>query len=142
MDLTLRALLETKALIDSIDPPRFDTLFGSDAMLRKQSREVLGIMANPDVPTPPLTRIAGFDVHVLPANLVPRRPVLQISPEFGHCSPEFRAAWNAWALERFGTEEICYLANSRALAAILRADFNRMEREFICNGVVEMRNHT
>jgi hypothetical protein len=37
------------------------------------------------------------------AHDLPPEPVLQISPDFPYCSPEFRRGWDAWALERFGT---------------------------------------
>lgn len=44
---------------------------------------------------------AGFDIYE-----VKSQPVLQISPDFPHVSDEFRAEWNAWALERFGFRDI------------------------------------
>ena len=46
--------------------------------------------------------IMGHHIRIVPDAVMP--PVLQISPDFPHVSTEFRAAWNAWALERFGRE--------------------------------------
>lgn len=50
-----------------------------------------------------LLTIMGHRVRIVPDAVMP--PVLQISPDFPHVSPAFRAEWNAWALERFGREQ-------------------------------------
>jgi hypothetical protein len=44
---------------------------------------------------------AGMRIHE-----TPDVPVLQISPDFPYVSDKFRAEWNRWALERFGTRNI------------------------------------
>lgn len=45
----------------------------------------------------------GVRVHVSP---LARRPVLQLSPDFEWCSPEFRAKQNAWLLQMFGERDM------------------------------------
>lgn len=64
--------------------------------------------------------IMGHVVRVVPDAVMP--PVLQISPDFPHVSPEFRAAWNAWALERFGREQrvLFFQFGGRRFAAMTR----------------------
>lgn len=58
-------------------------------------------------------------------------PVLRISPDFPYVSPVFRAGWDAWALERFGTKPAAFkigrdtLVVHPALAAQLRAEWER-----------------
>ena len=42
-------------------------------------------------------------------------PVLQLRPQFVWCSDEFRAEMNAWLLEMFGTKEVMYVFDGRAL---------------------------
>jgi hypothetical protein len=54
-----------------------------------------------------LFTIFGHRVRIVPREAMP--PVLQISHDFPHCSPAFRAEWNAWALERFGRDERLFL---------------------------------
>ena len=136
-DLTFAKLLATVEMLDALHAQPRQTMFGSDNFLRKATRCSDDLVLGDEPRT-----VGGLRYHTVPAALAPRRPVLQISPEFEHCSPEFRAAWNAWALERFGTEEVCYVVNERALAAVMRGEFDRMERELICNGIVALRNYT
>ena len=43
-------------------------------------------------------------------------PVLQIAHDFIWCSDEFRAKYNAWLLERFGTFEPTYMIGRDTIA--------------------------
>jgi hypothetical protein len=137
--LDLAKLRESVALIHELDTSRFDTIMGGRG-LREAFRVPDSMIGGEPSRAERMNHFFGYTVHEMP--IAPRRPVLQISPEFEHCSPEFRAVWNAWALDRFGTEEVCYLVNSRAMAELMRANFDRMEREFICKGVVQLGNYT
>jgi hypothetical protein len=56
--------------------------------------------------------IMGY--KVFPSAAVKPVPNLQISPDFKYCSDKFRAEWNAWALERFGSTEVAYLMDLSA----------------------------
>lgn len=56
--------------------------------------------------------LMGYKVY--PSAAVKPVPNLQISPDFKHCSDKFRAEWNSWALERFGSREVAYLIDLRA----------------------------
>lgn len=56
--------------------------------------------------------LAGY--KVFPSAAVKTVPNLQISPDFKYCSEKFRAEWNAWALERFGSHEVAYLMDLSA----------------------------
>lgn len=56
-----------------------------------------------------------FGIKVVESPHVQPVPVLQLSPTFEWCTPEFRAKTNAWLLERFGTMEVAYFFNPRAL---------------------------
>jgi len=44
----------------------------------------------------------GVRIRVSP---LARRPVLQLSPDFKWCSPEFRAKQNEWLLQMFGERD-------------------------------------
>jgi hypothetical protein len=56
-----------------------------------------------------------FGIKILPSEHVQPVPVLQLHPDFPWCTPEFRAKTNAWLLERFGTMEVAYMFDPRAL---------------------------
>jgi len=50
-----------------------------------------------------------FGIKIVPHPLIRPQPRLQLSHDFNAVSPEFKAKFNAWLLERFGTYEPMYL---------------------------------
>ena len=52
---------------------------------------------------------SGFKVVVSP--LVQPVPAVQLSHDFNAVSPEFKAEFNAWLLERFGWKDVFYIVN-------------------------------
>ena len=115
--LTFDKLLRTVAEVNATRP-KFDTVLASDGFankaLRHSSEYVVGV--TPEQKHRRET-VYGFGVRHIPTPPI-RRPALKISEDFAHCSPEFRAQWNAWALERFGTVEVCYLMDTSVLAEL------------------------
>lgn len=119
----LRAAMESMP-----PPPRF-----TEALLSKRHAEKLCVAAGEPRRVEPGDRvtIAGFNLRVIPDNLAPRRPRLKISDDFPYCSAEFRAEWNAWALERFGTEEVCYVMDSSVLKELQAGIACNIERRIV-----------
>ena len=70
--------------------------------------------------------ICGMRVVVSP--LVGPVPKIQIRPDFKWCSDEFRARFNKWLLDEFGTKEVAYMVSggtvvvSPHMANVLRID--------------------
>jgi len=54
-------------------------------------------------------------IRVAPTSLVQPVPKIQISPKFEWCTHEFRADYNSWLLERFGTVGVAYFFDPRML---------------------------
>lgn len=58
--------------------------------------------------------LLGMKVVPTPQGFSTRRPNVQITPSFPYVSDKFRAEWNAWALERFGSHEVAFMIDLRA----------------------------
>lgn len=85
----------------------------------------------------PLT-LMGCRVRLVSPEAMP--PVLQISPNFPHVSPEFRASWNRWALERFGRKNsvlflqfggLKYACMTEETARSIRAGLDRLGHDLV-----------
>lgn len=48
-------------------------------------------------------------VRVIESPLISPVPKIQISPQFQWCTPEFRAEYDKWLLDRFGTKQVAYM---------------------------------
>lgn len=53
-----------------------------------------------------------FGIKVIANPLIKPQPMLQLSHDFNAVSPEFKARFNAWLLERFGTYEPMYIVGA------------------------------
>lgn len=126
--LTVDKLLATRELLKGLTGPRhFDTLIGGGNFRKRVASQVEVLSFHDEPRNLRLNSVMGFSIREIPGPAL-TRPVLKISKDFEYCSPEFRAAWDAWALERFGTEEVCYLMDSSVLAELsngIRRDIER-----------------
>ena len=65
-------------------------------------------------------------IRVIESPLVQPVPKIQLSHDFNACSPEFKATFNRWLLDRFGTKEVVFVTSDAIFmspkhAAMLRS---------------------
>lgn len=52
-------------------------------------------------------------ISIIESPFVQPVPRLQLSHDFDACSPESKASFNRWLLERFGTKDVAYVIGGK-----------------------------
>jgi hypothetical protein len=71
-----------------------------------------------------------YGMRVVASPLIPDEvPVLKLHPDFQWCTPEFRADFDRWALEMFGTKEVVFMLNDQQMFAMSKRMQAKLDHE-------------